>query len=33
MNAFAQDLRLGFRRLCKAPGLSLVIVLTLAFRS
>src|SRR5215470_2583392 len=31
MIGFAQDFRLGFRRLIKAPGFSLVIVLTLAF--
>ena len=31
MNAFALDFRLAFRRLCKAPGFSLVVVLTLAF--
>jgi putative ABC transport system permease protein len=31
MSLFAQDLRFAFRRLCHAPGFSLVIVLTLAF--
>jgi len=31
MIGFAHDFRLGFRRLSKAPGFSLVIVLTLAF--
>jgi putative ABC transport system permease protein len=31
MNMLAQDVRFAFRRLCKAPGFSLTVVLTLAF--